>query len=72
MMAFEWILTHLGNLVKLAEQFVEHNDQLLGRAVAGQSSEADNVSIKNTERKGTQYLMEMHIIDQSTDVLDVE
>lgn len=72
MMAIEWILTHLGNLVKLAEQFIEHNDQLLRRAVAGQSSEANNVSIKNTERKGTQYFMEMHIIDQSTDVLDVE
>ena len=42
--------THLGNLVKLAKQFVEHNDELFGRAVAGQSGEADNVSVENTER----------------------
>lgn len=44
------MMTHLGNLVKLAKQFIEHNDKLFGRTVTGQSGEADNVSIKNTER----------------------
>lgn len=45
------MLTHLGNLVKLAKQFIEHNNQLFGRTVTGQSSEANNVSIENTERQ---------------------
>lgn len=38
-------MTHLGNLVKLAKQFIKHNNQLLGRAVAGQSCKANDVSI---------------------------
>lgn len=45
------MMTHLGNLVKLAKQFIEHDDQLFGRTVTGQSGEANNVSIENTERK---------------------
>lgn len=45
------MLTHLGNLVKLAKQFIEHNNQLFGRTVTGQSSEANNVSVENTERQ---------------------
>lgn len=45
--------TDLGNLVKLSKQFVEHDDELLGGTVAGQSSEAHNVGVENTERKNT-------------------
>lgn len=45
------MITHLGNLVKLAKQFIKHNDKLLGRTVTGQSGEANNVCIQNTGRE---------------------
>lgn len=44
-------MTHLGNLVKLAKQFIKHDHKLFGRTVTSQSGKANNVSIKNTERK---------------------
>lgn len=36
---------HLGNLVKLAKQFIQHDNQLLGGTVTRQSGEANNISI---------------------------
>lgn len=55
--AFKGIVTtHLGNLVKLAKQLIEHDDQLLGRAVAGQAGEAHDVSIEDAGRQGTRSL----------------
>lgn len=38
---------HLGNLVELAEELIQHHYQLFGRAVAGQLREAHNISVEN-------------------------
>lgn len=38
----------LGNLVELAEKFIEHEHQLLRGALAGQPREAHDVSIQHT------------------------
>lgn len=64
-------MTHLGNLVKLAKQFIEHNDQLLGRAVGGQTSEAHDVSIKNTKSTISTIFNANAIMHQSSDVLNI-
>lgn len=45
------IFAHLGNLVELAKQFIEHNYKLFRRTVAGQTSEANNVCIQDTEKE---------------------
>ena len=44
-------LTHLGDLVELSEELVEHYDQLLGGAVTGQPGEADDVGVEDTAGK---------------------
>ena len=38
---------HLGDLVKLAEELVQHHHQLFGGAVTGQSREAHDVSVED-------------------------
>lgn len=38
---------HLGDLVKLAEELVQHHHQLFGGAVTGQPREAHNVSVED-------------------------
>lgn len=38
---------HLGDLVKLAEELVQHHHQLFGGAVTGQPREAHDVSIED-------------------------
>jgi len=43
--------THLGDLVELPKQLVEHDDELFGGAVAGQPGEAHDVGVENTERR---------------------
>lgn len=43
--------TYFGNLVKLAKQLVQHNHEFFWRTITGQSSEANDVGVKNTERQ---------------------
>lgn len=38
---------HLGDLVKLAEELIQHHHQLLGGAVAGQLRKAHDVSVED-------------------------
>lgn len=38
---------HLGDLVKLAKQFVEHKHQLFGGALAGQEREPNDVGVED-------------------------
>lgn len=38
---------HLGDLVKLAEELIQHHHQLFGGAVTGQSREAHDVSVED-------------------------
>jgi hypothetical protein len=45
-------MAHLGDLVKLAKELIQHHHQLLGGAVAGQPCEAYNVCVQDTERDG--------------------
>ena len=60
----EWmnllVLNYLCNLVKFAEELIQHVHKFTWGAVAGQSGEADNVSIQNAAKQGktvsVQYL----------------
>lgn len=42
---------HLGNVVKLAEEFVKDDNKFLWSASAGQAGETYNICIKNAAKK---------------------
>lgn len=50
----EAVWAHLGDLVKLAKELIEHNHQFLGGAVAGQACEAHDVSIEDAAGRAGQ------------------